>query len=437
MSKAQIVTPSARIAAAIALFAAVQAAPRKPADAVANGFFRDRRFIGSGDRRAVSDRAWQVIRARRRLGWWLEQAGVPAAPRLLVAASLLLDGWSLDGVSQGFSGGRFGPDPLGGEERAALRRIEGHTLLHPDMPDAVKLEVPDWILSRLQLRFGADVAAEMAAMEVPAPLDMRVNLLKATLAEAQAALAADGVEAAPTDLSPWCLRVAGRRPVSAGKAFQDGLVEIQDEGSQLVAALVGAAPEMRVADYCAGAGGKTLALAMTMHNRGHIVACDVSVPRLDGAVRRLRRAGVHNVERHVVETGGKWAKRRAGTFDRVLVDAPCTGTGTWRRNPDARLRLREVDLDELVVKQAGILDSASRLVRKGGRLVYATCSVLSDENEAQVQGFLSAHPDFSVVPLPAAWTLPGAPPGEGPYLSLTPWRHGTDGFFAAVLERAA
>jgi 16S rRNA (cytosine967-C5)-methyltransferase len=277
----------------------------------------------------------------------------------------------------------------------------------------------------------------MAAMDLPASLDMRVNLLKATVAEAQAALVGEGIAAVPTALSPWGLRVEGRRPVSTGKAFQAGLVEIQDEGSQLVAALVGAAPEMRVVDWCAGAGGKTLALAMTMANRGHIVACDVSAPRLEGAVRRLRRAGVHNVERHLVEPGDKWAKRRAGTFDRVLVDAPCTGTGTWRRNPDARLRLTANDLAELVAKQAAILDGASRLVRKGGRLVYATCSVLSDENEAQVQGFLSAHPDFSVVPLARAWTLAGELPGAGPYLSLTPRSHGTDGFFAAVLERVA
>jgi 16S rRNA (cytosine967-C5)-methyltransferase len=430
-------TPSARISSAIELFAAIEAAPRKPADAVANGYFRDRRFIGSGDRRSVSDRVWQMIRTRRRLAWWLERVGARVNPRLLIAASLMLDGWSLAGVMQSFSGGRFGPTPVSPEEQAALAGIEGHTLLHPEMPDAVRLELPDWIFPHLLARFGDGLAAEMAAMDLPAALDMRVNLLKATLAEAQAALVAEGIAAEPTALSPWGLRVAGRRPVSTGKAFQSGLVEIQDEGSQLIAALVGAAPEMRVLDWCAGAGGKTLALAMTMANRGHIVACDVSAPRLDGAVRRLRRAGVHNVERHLVEPGDKWAKRRAGSFDRVLVDAPCTGTGTWRRNPDARLRLAANDLAELVAKQAGILDTASRLVRKGGRLVYATCSLLPDENEAQVQGFLSAHPDFAVLPLAAAWTLPGSPPGTGPYLSLTPRSHGTDGFFAAVLERTA
>ena len=430
-------TPAARQAAAIELLAAVEAAPRKPADAVANDFFRNRRFIGSGDRRAVSELTWRVLRARRRLAWWLDRAGAPVVPRLLVAASLLLEGWTLDGVAQAYSGGQFAPERLTQAEAGALRALERHTLDHPDMPEAVRLEVPDWVLPHLRVRFGEALAAELAAMESEAPLDLRVNLLKTTREQAQAALASEGIAAVPTPISPWGLRIAGRRPVSTGPAFQSGLVEIQDEGSQLVAALVGARPEMRVADWCAGAGGKTLALAMTMGNRGHIAACDVSAPRLEGAVRRLRRAGVHNVERHLVEPGDKWAKRRAGSFDRVLVDAPCTGTGTWRRNPDARLRLRPQDLAELVPKQAMILQHAARLVRIGGRLVYATCSLLPEENEVQVDAFLAAHADFAPVPLARAWDLPGPPPGPGPFLALTPRTHDTDGFFAAVLERTA
>ncbi|HET9020115.1 MAG TPA: RsmB/NOP family class I SAM-dependent RNA methyltransferase, partial [Acetobacteraceae bacterium] len=332
-------TPAARLSAAIDLLAAIESDPRRPADAIANDFFRARRFIGGSDRRAVAERTWSVLRARRRLAWWLARAGAPATPRLLVAALLMLQGWVVDGVAKSYSGGKFAPTALRPEEAVALRAMEGHTLDHPDMPEAVRLEVPDWLLPSLVARFGAELPAELAAMAEPAPLDLRVNLLKATREQAQESLAAEGVEAAPTPLSPWGLRVPGRRPVTAGRTFQEGLVEIQDEGSQLVTALVGARPEMRVADWCAGAGGKTLAMAMTMQNRGHIAACDVSAPRLDGAVRRLRRAGVHNVERHLVEPGDKWAKRRAGGFDRVLVDVPCTGIGTWRRNPDARLKL--------------------------------------------------------------------------------------------------
>ncbi len=429
-------TPSARLLGAIELLEEIQSAGRKPADAVANAFFRERRFIGSGDRRAVSDRAWGVLRARRRLGWWLARAGATPAPRLLVAASLLLEGWTMAGLEQGFSGGQFGPAPLGTEERAVLRPLEGRSLDHPSMDEATRLEIPDWILPNLQARFGDDLPAEMAAMAEPAPLDLRVNMLKSTLADARAALLAEGIEAEPTPYSPWGLRVAHRRAVTSGAAFQTGAVEIQDEGSQLVAHLVGAVPGMRVADWCAGAGGKTLAIAATMENRGHVVACDVSEPRLDGAVKRLRRAGVHNVERHLTTAGDKWAKRRAQTFDRVLVDAPCTGTGTWRRNPDGRLRLTETDLAELMPKQAAILDAAQRLVRPGGRLVYATCSLLAEENEAQVEGFLTRHPGFRVVPVSAAWALDVPVPCADPFLVLTPRRHGTDGFFGAVLERA-
>jgi 16S rRNA (cytosine967-C5)-methyltransferase len=428
-------TPAARIAAAIDLLEVVEGAPKRPADAVANDFFRSRRYIGSGDRRAVSDRTWTILRARRRLAWWLGDASQP--PRLLVAASLLLEGWSRSGVQQVFSGGQFAAAPLDRTEKAILARIEGHTIDHPSMPDAVRLEIPDWLLPRLTARFGASVAAEMAALGQPAALDMRVNLLKGDREHAKAALAAEGWRAEPTKLSPWGLRLDGRRPVTGGSAFQSGLVEIQDEGSQIVAAMVGAAPGMRVVDWCAGAGGKTLALAAVMENRGQIIACDISAARLDSAVRRLRRAGVHNVERHLVGAGDKWLKRRAGTFDRVLIDAPCTGIGTWRRNPDARLRLLENDLAELVAKQAGILDTAKSLVRKGGRLVYATCSLLEEENEAQVTSFLLRHADFAVVPLAQAWPLHQPPPNSGDFLSLTPARHGTDGFFTAVLERAA
>jgi 16S rRNA (cytosine967-C5)-methyltransferase len=426
------VTPSARLAAAIALLEEIEAAPRRPADAVANDFFRSRRYIGGGDRRAVSERAWSVLRARRRLGWWLDYAQLPQTPRLLVAASMLLEGMTVEQLARAFSGGQYAPPALARPEAEMLAVLAGRTLDFKAQPPPVRLEIPDWIVSRLAARFGNALETEMRATLGPAPLDLRANLLKATRDEARAALAAEGIEAEPTPYSPWGLRIAGRRAVTTGAAFRDGLVEIQDEGSQLVALLVGAEPGMRVADWCAGAGGKTLALAMTMANKGQILACDVSAPRLDGAVRRLRRAGVHNAERHLVEPGDKWAKRRAGTFDRVLVDAPCTGTGTWRRNPDARTRLREQDLAELLPKQAAILDDAARLVKPGGRMIYATCSVLPEEDEDQVDAFLARQPGF--VRVPAA--LPGGLSAD-PALLLTPRRNETDGFFAAVLERKA
>ena len=422
-----------RVAAAIELLDIVESARKRPADAVANDYFRARRFIGSGDRRAISERVWSVLRSRRRLEWWLKDA--PITGRLLIAASLLTEGWALSGVVQTYSGGQYAAPALNSAEKAGLGTIEGHTLDHPTMPDAIRMEVPDWILPLLTARFGTATPTELSALSTEAPLDLRANLLKATRDEAHSALAAEGWDALPTPYSPWGLRIEGRRPITSGPAFQTGLVEIQDEGSQLIAVMVDAHPGMRVVDWCAGAGGKTLAMASRMNNRGQIVACDVSRARLEGAAPRLKRAGVHNVERHLVEPGDKWLKRRAGAFDRVLVDAPCTGTGTWRRNPDARLRLTETDLAELVVKQAMILDTAQSLVRKGGRLIYATCSLLREENEDQIAGFLERHPHFALVPLARAWPLETAIPCTGDYLSLTPARHGTDGFFAAVLER--
>jgi 16S rRNA (cytosine967-C5)-methyltransferase len=425
-------TPAGQLAAAIDLLAEIEADAR-PADAVANSFFRNRRFIGAGDRREVSTLVWGVLRARRHLGWWLEKFGAEATPRLLLSAQALFSGMSPHKIAMAFTAGRYGPPPLSEAETIVLEKFAGHTLEHPNMPDAVKYEVPDWIMPRLAAQFGPALAAEMQAMAATAPLDLRVNALKGTREQAIAALRAENLNAQPTPYSPWGLRLAGRQSITQGAAFRDGLVEIQDEGSQLVALLVDAAPGMRVADYCAGAGGKTLAIAMTMENRGHIIACDVSSARLDGAIKRLRRAGVHNAERHLLEAGDKWTKRQAQKFDRVLVDAPCTGTGTWRRNPDARLRLKENDLNEILPKQAAILDQAQRLLKVGGRLIYATCSLLREENDMQVDAFLARNAQFKRLPITAP--LPESLQGET--LRLTPRANNTDGFFAAVLERIA
>ena len=432
-------TPAGRVQASIDLLAAVEAAARRPADAIANDFFRARRYIGSGDRRGISELAWGAIRQRMRLGWHLAELGQPASARLLMITHLLLaEGWPAPKLAGHFTGDRFAPPALTQAEIELIRRFAGRMLVDPTMPEDILLNLPGWALPGLRARFGATLPTEAAAMETAAPLDLRANLLRTTRDAARLALAAEGLVAEPMPFSPWGLRIADRKPVSATTAFKDGLVEVQDEGSQLIALLTDARPGMRVADYCAGAAGKTLALAATMGNRGHIVACDVSATRLDGAGRRLRRAGVDNAERHLLQAGDKWRKRRGRSFDRVLVDAPCTGSGTWRRNPDARIRTNANDLAELTAKQAAILEDASELVRPGGRLVYATCSLLPEEDEMQIERFLARHADFVVVPALGIWAevCPGAAaPGEGPYLALSPARQGTDGFFAAVLER--
>ncbi len=252
----------------------------------------------------------------------------------MAAAAAVLGGDDPADIGGVFSGGRFAPAPLSAAEASALSRLKAHTLDHPHMSEAVRLEVPDWILPRLAERFGARLEAEFGAMLAPAPLDLRVNLLRGSREEAIKALAAEGIAAEPTRLSPWGLRVKGRRPVTSGAAFRSGLVEIQDEGSQCVALLADARPGLRVADLCAGAGGKTLAMAMAMENRGQILACDVSSARLDSAVRRLRRAGVHNVERLVLAPGEKRLKRLAGGI------RPGAGGRTLHRHRDVAAQSR-------------------------------------------------------------------------------------------------
>ncbi len=431
-------TPAARLAAVLELLAEIDSQGR-PADLVAGAYLKARRYIGSKDRKAVSERVWGCLRRRARLDWWLASQGQPSTPRSRLLADLVLnDHLKPDEIAQQFTGGAHGPGTLAPQEWALLQALKGRDLFRHDMPAWVRGEYPEWLEPRLTAVFGDRLAAEMGAMRDEAPVDLRVNSLKADRETARAALAADGLAAEPTPFSPLGLRLPARAALTAQAAFRDGLVEVQDEGSQILALLTDARPGQAVVDYCAGAGGKTLALAASMENKGRLVACDVNQARSERAAQRLRRAGVHNVTRRLL--GGdadKWMKRQAGSFDRVLVDAPCSGSGTWRRNPDAKWRLTQQGVDELTALQRQILNRAARLVRPGGRLVYATCSLLAEEDEAQAACFLADHPDFALLPVGELWlpTVGGACPVEGPYLRLTPARHNTDGFFAAVFER--
>jgi 16S rRNA (cytosine967-C5)-methyltransferase len=262
--------------------------------------------------------------------------------------------------------------------------------------------------------------------------------------EVARALDEEGIASRPTPWSPWGLRLSGRRAVHASAPYREGLVELQDEGSQLIALLVGAEPEMAVCDFCAGAGGKTLALAGEMGDRGRLVALDIDGERLARAGPRLQRAGANHVERRLLTSaedgeGDPFLAEHAGSFDRVLVDAPCSGVGAWRRQPESRWRLTEAALRHHEAVQARVLAQAARLVKPGGRLVYATCSLLPRENRAQVAAFREGHPEFCPVPAARVWaeTLGGTPPVAGDDLTLTPAGHGTDGFYLAVLERRA
>lgn len=436
-------TPGAQIAAAIDVLGEIETGGR-PADDAAADYFRRRRYIGAKDRAQISGHVYAVLRHRAALDWWITRIGQGAltiAARSRVLAGLVLaEGWRPGPIASCCDGDRFRPARLSEVETLLVESLGSRTLSHPQMPRAVANDIPEWLEPYFDRVFGKGLEREMVALNAPAPVDLRVNLLKGDRETTRRALAAEGVRAEPTPLSPIGLRLAERVPLSGLAAFRDGLFEVQDEGSQLAALLAGARPGMRVVDFCAGAGGKTLALAAGMANRGKLVACDVSARRLERAARRLRRAGVGNVERRTL-TGerDKWVKRHAGGFDRVFVDVPCLGTGTWRRNPDAKWRSRPEDLDELVERQQQILRSAARLVRPGGRLIYATCSLLREEDEAQAEAFLAATPDFALLPVARAWneTIGGVSPGGEDYLLLTPARHGTDGFFVALFERRA
>jgi 16S rRNA (cytosine967-C5)-methyltransferase len=434
------VTPGARVEVAIQLLDTIDRG-RAPADDTVAEYFRRHRFAGVKDRAAISEHIYAVLRFRAQLDWWLARMA-PALTahgrtRLLVAL-VLVQGWTPDAIKEACDGDRFRPPRLSGDEERLIDMIAGGKLAHRDQPPDVVGNYPSWLQPHLEAALGRDLPREAAALSQPAALDLRVNLLKSDREKARAALARDGIDAARTKYSPLGLRVFSRIPLSTLATFKSGGIEVQDEGSQLAALLVDARPGMRVADFCAGAGGKTLALAATMNNRGHLIACDVSALRLERATQRLRRAGASIVQRQPLSgQRDKWVKRHARGFDRVLIDAPCTGTGTWRRNPDAKWRLKPDDLAELTPLQADILDSASRLVKSGGRLIYVTCSLLREEDEAQVEKLLAGHSNFSLLPIGEVWreAVGGDCPTREPMLRLTPARHGTDGFFIAVMQR--
>lgn len=432
-------TPGARAAAAIDLLEAIEIDHSQPADRLVTGWFRRNRFAGSGDRNAISKLVYTVLRRRAQIDWWLDRVGMPASPRARVVAALMRgDGWSADRIGQAFDGGQYRPQALSQAESATVERLAGDGFGHDDQPLHVRGNIPKWLADPFRLALAERLELELAALQEEAPTDLRVNTLLAGRNEAIARLAADGVEAAPTPLSPIGLRLKRRVALAATSAFREGIVEPQDEASQIACLMLEAQPGESVVDFCAGAGGKTLVLAAAMENRGRLIACDISGPRLDRARPRLARAGATIVElRTLGGADGLWPGAEMGTFNRVLVDAPCSGTGTWRRAPESRWRLTESDIARHVAAQTEILDSSARLVAPGGRLVYAVCSLLAVEGEGVVLEFLRRQPDFAVLPASRVWRRAvGGRYGSGDaYLRLLPARDRTDGFFVSVLER--
>jgi 16S rRNA (cytosine967-C5)-methyltransferase len=394
-----------------------------PADAVLSRHFRDNRELGPREREFVAETCYAVLRHKR----LLELAVGEPTPRLLVLATLI--------KHQGLSVRELEPLLKTGEREqlGAVKAFGADT-----QPLAVRAGFPDWLADRLVAQYGeADTLALGRALLSPAPLDLRVNPQLASREEALTALAEDGIGAEATAYSPLGLRLKKKLALQKHPLFVAGKVEVQDEGSQLLGYLVGPRRGEMVADFCAGAGGKTLLLGALMANSGRLYAFDVSEKRLAQLKPRLARSGLSNVHPQMIaHENDTRIKRLAGKMDRVLVDAPCSGLGTLRRNPDLKWRQTGNDIAELSAKQLAILLSASRLVKPGGRLVYATCSLLAEENEQVVQAFLEKRPDFVVVPAARVLAEQRIPLDTGDTLKLLPQVHGTDGFFACVMERS-
>ena len=391
-----------------------------PADAVVSRYFRAHARLGQRERHVLAETVYGVV---RNLRLWRQLA--QSAPSGSMELRLLALGWQGELATAGFA------SPLLDWRAQALAQEHG------GLPPALRYSLPDWLAARLQQECAGEFEALAEALLRPAPLDLRVNLLKGTRDQAREALREQGIDSEPTPLSPWGLRVQGKPALQRSAAFEQGLVEVQDEGSQLLGLLLAPRRGEMVVDFCAGAGGKTLALGAMMRGSGRLYAFDVSQARLERLRPRLARSGLSNV--YPVAIRGERderVQRLAGKIDRVLVDAPCSGVGTLRRNPDLKWHSTEAEVARLAQQQGSILEQAARLLKPGGRLVYATCSLLEAENQQVVQAFLHAHPGWRLLDAADWWRqqqLPGAI--EGPWLRLWPQRQGTDGFFAALIER--
>jgi 16S rRNA (cytosine967-C5)-methyltransferase len=394
----------------------------RPADTVLHEFFGARRALGARDRAFIADAVYGVLRRKRTV----EQLAPDGSPRRMLLAWLARMG----GVSVRELTAMLKPD-----EGTWLARVKAAPL--DNLPLGVRTELPDWIVERLASRLAEDDLVALArGLNEPAPLDLRVNTLRAERDEVREALAADGVAAEPTPFSPLGLRVRGRPPINRHPLFLDGAVEVQDEGSQLLGFLLAPRRHDLVVDFCAGAGGKSLMLGALMGSHGRIYAFDTSARRLGRLKPRLGRSGLSNIHAQPIKNENDLKiKRLAGKIDRVLVDAPCSGLGTLRRNPDLKWRQSPRSVGELSLKQAAILRSAANLVKPGGRLVYATCSPLAEENEGIVEPFLAERRDFASLHCGKLLQEHRIALDTGPFLGLLPHVHGTDGFFAAAMTR--
>jgi len=426
-------TPAARLQAVADILDLMKGA-RKPAEEVLKDWGRGHRYAGSKDRRAIADKVYQCLRARERLAFAM---GGDSGRALVLGALHLLDGVSVADIEQLYNGEGYAPARLTAAERGHLTAEAGAA------PQWLETGLPGFVIDRLKTVYGDTWLAEAEALMLPrAPIDLRVNGDREPIRQGLEML---GYKPALTPFSAFGLRLPAEPPpnIRALPAFRDGVIEIQDEGSQLAAFLAGAQPGMTVVDYCAGGGGKTLALLQAMHGEGRLVASDVERTRLNNIKPRLGRAGL-SADLRQLGAEGEGMEDLEGQADLVLVDAPCSGSGVWRRRPETAHLLNEDEVARLHVLQSAILDRAAKLVKPGGRLVYATCSILPDENEKTADRFEAAHSDFAPRPIAeAAHAAQITPDGgkvlgalaHGNRLRLSPHTTQTDGFFVATYQR--
>ncbi len=430
-------TPAARLQAVVEILQGLEATAQ-PADRYIRDFFRMRRYAGSKDRASVAERTFAVLRRRSTFAWRMGSEDA----RALVIASLLADGLSPDAVAELFSGSGYGASPLTDAERAAIASPPiGEPPLH------VRGEFPPFLKPELQRAFGDALLEEMVALQSRAPIGLRVNALKASRETVLEALRALGFNVEVTAYSPHGLRLPpgeGSAKLSATSLFADGAFEIQDEAAQIAALLCAVKPGMRVLDFAAGAGGKSLALAALMENKGEIVAHDITAARLKALGPRAERAGATiiktctDLSSPVYGGGGPRSGGGGNFFDVVLIDSPCSGSGTWRRQPELRWRTTPDSLAALHALQDDLLEQGATYVKPGGRLVYATCSILPSENEDRIAEFLTRHTDFRQLPAAEIWRESAGtppPPGMDQFFKATPRATGTGGFFTAILQR--
>ncbi len=441
-------TPAARVAAVIEILSEMQAASaagtlrgRQAEQWLSTGFQR-RRFAGSGDRAAIGNLFWKIQRAAARIGWHLAGLGAPPSPRNMVLAALVLIERQFAELSQLFSANiAYAPAPLDTAETNLIAALAGRDLTDPAMADHIALEWPEWLMDDAKAGLGDVALSELRALLVEASIDVRINPLKLLeRGKLRDKLAGRGIRGHPTRLSPFGVRLEKRPRLDDLPEWKSGLFEIQDEGSQLAAMLCDARPGMQIADICAGAGGKSLVMAANMQNKGRILALDPNAKRLERGGKRFRRAGIHNVERKLVVE--RWSNRSLrDKFDRVVVDAPCSGSGTWRRQVDARWRLTAEGLGHIKQTQTFLLEKARAMVVPGGRIIFITCSILASEGPHLIKQFLANAPEIELADIVDVWAETIRKAGGGPcppikdgMLQLLPGRDGTDGFFIAVLQ---